>query len=276
MSIHALSSSSLKLNRAQPQLDIIRSLRASSSAQTRFISSAKPAKKFVAEELEPGDLAGTVRHHENYVILHHPLRPTEQPHGMTSPLFKKVKSLMGDRTTVNVGWTSDVWTTEKEGIAHQRGDEHERRSGRWLNPQLRSRNISPNPNIKGKEIVDMSIYSTHHPWTSRVFSFDPEAVDGTPGSLEMAVRSWTSDIQALHISKELQGIIPDQDLNPHPIDIFICTHGQRDCRCGETGTAFADALRAEVRKWQEAVKETESSALIPIRIGELAHVGRHE
>ena len=31
-----------------------------------------------------------------------------------------------------------------------------------------------------------------------------------------------------------------------PIHLFVCTHAARDCRCGETGAAFADKLLDEV------------------------------
>lgn len=32
------------------------------------------------------------------------------------------------------------------------------------------------------------------------------------------------------------------------VDVYVCTHGSRDCRCGDTGGAVANALRAELKR----------------------------
>ena len=51
------------------------------------------------------------------------------------------------------------------------------------------------------------------------------------------------------------------------VHIYVCTHGQRDCRCGETGGVVYDALREEVqrRSLQDLVK-----------VGGVGHVGGHK
>ncbi|KAF9002554.1 Sucrase/ferredoxin-like-domain-containing protein [Cyathus striatus] len=55
------------------------------------------------------------------------------------------------------------------------------------------------------------------------------------------------------------------------VHIYVCTHAERDCRCGDLGGAVADALRAEVKKAEE-FGLTKGKR---IRIGEVAHVGGH-
>ncbi|KAH8828306.1 Sucrase/ferredoxin-like-domain-containing protein [Flagelloscypha sp. PMI_526] len=46
-------------------------------------------------------------------------------------------------------------------------------------------------------------------------------------------------------------------------DLYVCTHGARDCRCADRGGPLAEALRQET--------STDPS----IRIHEVAHVGKH-
>ena len=50
-------------------------------------------------------------------------------------------------------------------------------------------------------------------------------------------------------------------------EVYVCTHGSRDCRCGDTGGSLVLALREEVRR--RGLDEQ-------VRIGEIAHVGGHK
>ncbi|KII85498.1 hypothetical protein PLICRDRAFT_116041 [Plicaturopsis crispa FD-325 SS-3] len=50
------------------------------------------------------------------------------------------------------------------------------------------------------------------------------------------------------------------------IHLYVCTHGQRDCRCGDTGGAVVAALREEVQK----------RSLERVKIGEVGHIGGHK
>lgn len=52
---------------------------------------------------------------------------------------------------------------------------------------------------------------------------------------------------------------------PAPNSILVCTHGARDCRCGDIGGDLVAALRAEVEKRKSTIE-----------IGELGHVGGHK
>ncbi|KAH6909796.1 Sucrase/ferredoxin-like-domain-containing protein [Coprinopsis sp. MPI-PUGE-AT-0042] len=54
------------------------------------------------------------------------------------------------------------------------------------------------------------------------------------------------------------------------IDVYVCTHGARDCRCGDMGGRVADALRREARRYNDERKTPR------IRIGEIGHVGGHK
>ena len=49
------------------------------------------------------------------------------------------------------------------------------------------------------------------------------------------------------------------------IEILVCTHGSRDCRCENIGGALVRALREEIAQRGANVK-----------VGEIAHVGGHK
>ncbi|KZT19414.1 hypothetical protein NEOLEDRAFT_969832 [Neolentinus lepideus HHB14362 ss-1] len=64
------------------------------------------------------------------------------------------------------------------------------------------------------------------------------------------------------------------DENKYAIDLYVCTHKERDCRCGEHGYAVAQAIQAEVKRRQESGP---SNAAHRIRLmGETTHVGGHK
>ncbi len=51
------------------------------------------------------------------------------------------------------------------------------------------------------------------------------------------------------------------------LDLYVCTHGERDCRCKEHGCAVYDALRVEVRR--RGLEES-------VRVAGVGHVGGHK
>lgn len=62
------------------------------------------------------------------------------------------------------------------------------------------------------------------------------------------------------------------------VHLYVCTHGARDCRCGETGVAVAHALRMELSKLQTRAESKDEWPTSPnnIKIGEVTHVGGHK
>ncbi|KAG0702660.1 Sucrase/ferredoxin-like-domain-containing protein [Suillus ampliporus] len=57
------------------------------------------------------------------------------------------------------------------------------------------------------------------------------------------------------------------------VHLYVCTHGARDCRCGDTGGAVAQAVRNELRKRRDADPNDTSTR---IKLAEVAHVGGHK
>lgn len=64
------------------------------------------------------------------------------------------------------------------------------------------------------------------------------------------------------------GVVRNRNLDLNrQVEIYVCTHGSRDCRCADRGIPLVEALRREV----------ESKGLHgKVRIGEIAHVGGHK
>lgn len=54
---------------------------------------------------------------------------------------------------------------------------------------------------------------------------------------------------------------------PDVLYLYVCTHGERDCRCGETGGAVFQTLREEVER---------RSLSGVVKVGSVGHVGGHK
>ena len=52
-----------------------------------------------------------------------------------------------------------------------------------------------------------------------------------------------------------------------PLYIYVCTHGARDCRCGDVGGLVAEALRKEIDRHR---------LTSVVKLGETGHVGGHK
>ena len=55
------------------------------------------------------------------------------------------------------------------------------------------------------------------------------------------------------------------------VHLYVCTHGARDCRCGDMGGKVVKALREELENRSKSNPMNER-----VRIGEVGHVGGHK
>jgi len=62
-------------------------------------------------------------------------------------------------------------------------------------------------------------------------------------------------------------------VGPDEVYLYVCTHGARDCRCGEWGSKVADALREEILKRRLSEPTGKHSRIV---VGEVGHVGGHQ
>ncbi|EIM83692.1 uncharacterized protein STEHIDRAFT_30779, partial [Stereum hirsutum FP-91666 SS1] len=63
------------------------------------------------------------------------------------------------------------------------------------------------------------------------------------------------------------------DCEDSGVQLYVCTHGERDCRCGEWGGEVADELNAELKRRQSNDPE---GVWGRYSIGEVGHVGGHK
>lgn len=70
-----------------------------------------------------------------------------------------------------------------------------------------------------------------------------------------------------HVSGPLERRTSDE------IHLYVCTHGARDCRCGDMGSQVAKALREEVAR---RVELDPQGLISRVRVGEVGHVGGHK
>ncbi|KZV71046.1 hypothetical protein PENSPDRAFT_578384 [Peniophora sp. CONT] len=217
----------------------------------RYLTRLYSAK--ASAEVEP--LAGTVPPHSLYVVLRTPKPIRTLESRPISPLRLDLqRSLLTHGGLVNLGHISDerAWA----------------RSERLCSTQLTSHGSEPEED-----------------------GFDDEPEEGQDEERYDAV-AFAPDRPPLH----LRGItaanvteradttrLVQRDLPPlrrfapgeydGPVHIYVCTHGERDCRCGEHGSGLADALMAEVKRRR---RERKGEGWDRVVVGEVAHVGGHK
>ncbi|KAN0082538.1 Sucrase/ferredoxin-like domain containing protein [Tylopilus felleus] len=119
---------------------------------------------------------------------------------------------------------------------------------------------------------------SHPPAEEHPHAYHLTAFSTARGKLEIEAVSLanTEDVgEALREHVEPRGTAGASSVSPQSNDIhlYVCTHGARDCRCGNTGGAVARAIRAELdrRKQRDALDPS-----IRVKLAEVAHVGGHE
>lgn len=188
-------------------------------------------------------LAGSGPFHKSCIFLHHPEPPSKYPPKITSALWRAL-TLRAARHggLVNFCWRSD------EGFFGGNAEQPE---------------SYPATIFLGGE---------HASSTRRAFHIP----NVTHENLDMV-----DSILSLRDGEEAPGVLDYMDQGPaQEQHIYVCTHGSRDCRCGDMGGAVVDALRREVSSRSEQVRSSAnpdlSSIWDRIKIGEVAHVGGHK
>jgi len=73
------------------------------------------------------------------------------------------------------------------------------------------------------------------------------------------------------LKKHVQG--PPMQNAHQQVHLYVCTHGARDCRCGNIGVEVVKALRAEVER---RTKIDPYGIIGRVKVGEVGHVGGHQ
>jgi len=119
-------------------------------------------------------------------------------------------------------------------------------------------NFSWTPDQRSDSLIDQISDKEEESYSATAFS-----VNGHPLEIDRLSLS-NLDQVVQHITTQASGTRIDRgDL----IYIYVCTHGARDCRCGETGGQVARTLREEIDK-------RNLSSLV--KLGQTTHVGGHQ
>ncbi|KAL7284220.1 hypothetical protein ACG7TL_001502 [Trametes sanguinea] len=191
----------------------------------------------------PASLAGTAPFHTAYVLLHTHLPPAAYPPRSSSRVWRLATAYMQRwRGTINFAWSPDLRThPEYKGLGEER----------------------PTPDTS-PEVYTASVFSVATPH----------------GRLEIPELSLANVQETSDKLQQLVASAGDIDRKPSEMDrtvneqldkrlfLFVCTHGSRDCRCGEGGGEVARAFRRELDKRGISAKD--------VVLGEVAHVGGHK
>ncbi|KAH9896821.1 Sucrase/ferredoxin-like-domain-containing protein [Cubamyces lactineus] len=192
----------------------------------------------------PSSLAGTAPFHLACVLLHTHDPPSAYPSRSSSRVWRlltlRARQWGG---TVNFAWSPALRAHPAyTGLGE---DEADRRLGReryvasvFSAAHRCGRLEIPEVSLETLDEVDARLRELV---LGSVASGDPEKHEAGPGSV-------TALDRRLHL--------------------YVCTHGARDCRCGEGGGAVARALRDELAKRGMGEKD--------VVLGEVAHVGGHK
>ncbi|KAG1758768.1 Sucrase/ferredoxin-like-domain-containing protein [Suillus occidentalis] len=93
------------------------------------------------------------------------------------------------------------------------------------------------------------------------------------GKLEATVSMDNIDEVGERLRAHAEGVSGVTSSNSDDVHLYVCTHGARDCRCGDTGGAVAQAIRDELRKRRDSDPSDPSTC---IKLAEVAHVGGHK
>ncbi|KAI0371900.1 hypothetical protein BV20DRAFT_1065228 [Pilatotrama ljubarskyi] len=177
-------------------------------------------------------LAGTAPYHTAYVLLHTHLPPAEYPARSRSPLWRAFTM----RARQWGGVVNFVWSPEM----------HKHPDYRGLGEDLEAKHQD------GSEKYTASVFSIAH----------------RHGRLEIPEVSLANLDEVDHRLRKLVLSGDELDKLDRRLHLFVCTHGSRDCRCGEGGGEVARALRRELDKRGLGEKD--------VVLGEVAHVGGHK
>ncbi|KAI0674257.1 Sucrase/ferredoxin-like-domain-containing protein [Trametes maxima] len=221
-------------------------LRPFSSSTPQTLSTTEPAA--AAPDSGPFSLAGTAPDHTACVFLHTHAPPTAYPARSKSPLWRawtmKARQWGG---VVNFAWAPDAQLRAHPaytGLGEDPDDkrlQRERYTASVFSVARRYARLEiPEVSLANLDEVDEALRKLVHG------DRDGDG-DGSGGGKLAEEAGWPLDAR-LHL--------------------YVCTHGSRDCRCGEGGGEVARALRRELEKRGIGADD--------VVVGEVAHVGGHK
>ncbi|KAI0916226.1 hypothetical protein AcV5_003222 [Taiwanofungus camphoratus] len=186
------------------------------------------ARLFSATALKQS-LTGTVAHHNSYVLLHTHRTPIEYPPKVQSQLLRALTlKARGWGGLVNLSWAQNQDVhPEYKGV----GSEEDR----------------------GSEVYRATAFSVHNGQLD------------VPEVSMASLDSVAEQLEAHALSNDRS--VPTSSKDSAKLHLYVCTHGPRDCRCGETGGEVFAALQREIEK--RGLDDQ-------VMVGSVGHVGGHK
>ncbi|KAI0777578.1 Sucrase/ferredoxin-like-domain-containing protein [Trametes elegans] len=224
------------------------------TAVRQFMSSSPQTSTPSGDASGPSSLAGTAPDHTAYILLHTRVPPAEYPPRSKSALWRaftmKARQWGG---VVNFAWSPALRV-------------HGAYAGLGEDPQ--------DKRDPRRETYAASVFSIAHRYgrleIPEISLANLDEIDDalrtlvlgpTPGGASGGEAAAQAEAQA----KATAQMAGELDRRLH---LFVCTHGSRDCRCGEGGGEVARALARELEKRGIGAKD--------VVLGEVAHVGGHK
>ncbi|PIL27464.1 hypothetical protein GSI_10613 [Ganoderma sinense ZZ0214-1] len=221
------------------------------------------SRLFSSARAEPV-LAGTAPYHSAYVLLHTHAPVAEYPSRSKSPLWRaltiRARQWGG---VINFAWAPEAWQAVHPAYAGLGepggrsfwGEGKENRDG----------------DGEGEEAYVASVFSSAHP-TGRfvipeVTLANLDAIDASLRALARGDSPSAAEKLANDDPQEAKVAVEEAVGHREKLFLYVCTHGSRDCRCGDCGGDVARALEREIDR--RGVGQD-------VFLGEVAHVGGHK
>lgn len=212
---------------------------------------------FWSARAEPA-LAGTAPYHTAYVLLHTHAPVTEYPPRSKSPLWRALT--MRARKwggVINFAWAPGAWQAvhpEYSGLGEPEGRSF------WGEGKEEQKE-------EGEAYV-ASVFSSAHPAGRFVIPDVTLAnLDAVDARLRALVRGESEKNLASDDTQDAKVAVEEAVGHREKLFLYVCTHGSRDCRCGDCGGDVARALQREIDR--RGVGQD-------VFLGEVAHVGGHK
>lgn len=173
-------------------------------------------------------IAGTVAYHRSYILLHTRTPPPAFPARVSSKLQRQLQL----RASRWGGLVNFAWLPDEAPPTGDNGTKSE-----WESKE-ESYRVSAYAQDRGR--VDIS-------------KLTMENIDEVAAALQKHAEADPDK----NFDVSLQG----------PSYLYVCTHGERDCRCGTTGQAVFEALQKEIAR---------HGPDLGVKVGAVGHVGGHK
>ncbi|ETW75223.1 hypothetical protein HETIRDRAFT_330819 [Heterobasidion irregulare TC 32-1] len=206
----------------------------------RLLSTSTPPNASV------DSLVGTAPTHNVYIFLHSQHRPKDFPAALPSPLRSALQLRAREwRGLVNFAW-NPAYPNPYDFI-------HRTATG-------------------GGEVCSATAFVTGRHSNSRldIPSVSIDNVDSVAEKVKQHVVASLSSLEPDPPRPVLEG--QDWIQADDTVYLYVCTHGAKDCRCGDWGGQVADALRTEV--WKRGLEGAGLGKRVVV--SEVGHVGGHK